>query len=228
MKPPAWIIDGDGFDLDKIPVCTYCEEDSEAIGNAAKTLTRSMHRRQKFIRLDREINLTRNDLSTNFKSSTGISETEEHDYLSPPTSVKHSIRRGRRGEDLIADGGTRTRQRIIPHGESVTAACRTKVADNNIKNTDPTTGLTHVSLNQPLDGAQAFTLSNARPLPRWMIYLPTNRSSDLVIDRRPSRPIRLPSQMWDLDSKLFLEKLNPPEKRHSISPGYRVTLPTLR
>ena len=57
---------------------------------------------------------------------------------------------------------------------------------------------TYVSIFRPLEPGESFQSSKPRALPKWMTQLPSSRVKDSLI-RRPSAPVRLPSQLKSLE-----------------------------
>ena len=64
---------------------------------------------------------------------------------------------------------------------------------------------THVSIFQPLEQEQSFTPDQSRPLPKWMLQLPSSRVNNSVF-RRPSVPVYLPSQWKTLDEEKLVAR----------------------
>ncbi|MCJ1255319.1 hypothetical protein MMC24_003135 [Lignoscripta atroalba] len=146
-----------------------------------------------------------------------VTELEEAYDLGKPRSSSLSIKRSR-GDDgfLMNDYGPK-RLRSATAEESNDAKFQVKAAaTTQIEKPDPIIRPTHVSLFQPLDEAQAFVPSKARPLPKWMVHLPSNRAStpDLSPGRRPSTPVRLPSDFSTLSAQPITHRIPPSTERY--------------
>jgi hypothetical protein len=96
--------------------------------------------------------------------------------------------------------------------------------DDTSPSEKPSVRPTHVSVFTPLDLSHSFQASKHRPLPKWMAQLPSNRVKDFGI-RRPSAPVRLPSQLNPLDleaddtpktPEAFYTPLEQPQNSHPM------------
>ena len=211
MKPPVWTGKKKGIDLEKPPVCGYCstdlevveeiiqlEQDSEVIKEPDEDDTgKQRPSNSRGTDSTNPIQLSEKTLPhvTELEEDTGSGETVEYEG----TGREKRKARTKHDDTIVKKRKDNRRGSTVQREkEQLEAARRASGDDDALEPSDdlspPRLRPTHVSVFRPLDSTQSFSPSKTRLLPKWMAHLPSNRKRSPTDVRRPSAPVRLPSQ----------------------------------
>ena len=214
MKPPAWTGQKNGIDLEKPPVCGYCSADLKMV----EEIVHSKHGSEASQESDeddtRGIKLFESAVTESInlmQASERILRrvTGEEAHLESTQTIEYKGKGREKRKQGMKHGDTIVKKRKDNRRGSIwkvqtekgqVEATRRPSGDDNVF--EPTNELspprvrpTHVSLLAPLESTGSFNPSKTRALPKWMAHLPSNRKSSIASVRRPSAPVRLPSQV---------------------------------
>ena len=220
MKPPPWTEDRDGFDLHDPPICNHCVIDwevAEDLANRDKTPQDTST--EKWRDQAEDLGSSALEILRQVRRAAEMDGTK-----SPKRSSSNNLLE--EGTQLKNDGDSMRRarkKRKMSHEEN--ALEHTAQPDQSLDSQSASYGRrhypertfnrpTHVSIFEPLNADCSFTPGKHRPLPKWMLQLPSNCP---VVMRSPSTPTRLPSQTLLLSGPATPE-LSPVSSIDAVSP----------
>ena len=208
MKPPPWTEDRDGFDLHDPPICDHCVIDwevAEDVANRDKTPqdTSTEKRRDQA----EDLGSSASEILRQMRHVADMDATKSPKRTSSNSSLEIGTQLENNGDP------TRRARKKRKMSQEEKALEHTAQPDQILDNQSASYGRrhspertfnrpTHVSVFDPLNADRSFTLKKHRPLPKWMLELPSNSP---MIMRSPSTPTRLPSQTLLLSGPTTLE-----------------------
>ncbi|MCJ1353135.1 MAG: hypothetical protein MMC33_003120 [Icmadophila ericetorum] len=196
VKPPAWTGDPNGIELQDPPICMACIIDAEIDTEIAKEPNGIPEEKMKDQMVD--LRTTASELLHQMRRTSALeglssSSRDRHMHSAPKKSMSRvgldTVLEAPQKESKLYDGAATTSERT--HTKTPKTELVHLTESPKILYTRPT----YVSIFHPLEPSESYISSEHRPLPKWMVYLPSNRQSTIAGVRNPAAPMELPSQV---------------------------------